>query len=90
MLGTKASFDSVNRMVHVKMLLQGQAKVEASAMNIDIDNDGKNDLIAYFVLIKFIVAARELAGLDPELAISKYYGSSAPGLPYFLIYFGNP
>ncbi|WP_269467455.1 type II secretion system protein [Shewanella khirikhana] len=87
--GARASFDTARKLVYTKALLQGQQAVDSAVVNIDTDGDGVNDLAGYFGLIKFVIAAREYAGLDGDITLSKHYGGSATGLPYFLIYFAD-
>ncbi len=87
--GAKGAFDSTNKLVYSKALLQGQEKVDASTANIDLDNNGSADVIGYYGLIKFVVSAREYSSLGNEVTISKHYGGSGPGLPWFIIYFAD-
>ena len=87
--GAKGAFDSANKLVYSKALLQGQENVDASTANIDLNGNGVADVIGYYGLIKFVVSAREYSNLGNEITISKHYGGSGPGLPWFLIYFAN-
>lgn len=88
--GGKAALDSANKLVYAKALIQGEETVDASqTRNIDLNNDGVNDLFGYYGLIKYVVAANELAGLGPELIIRKHYGGMQTGLPYFVIEFAD-
>ncbi|MGI2258534.1 pilus assembly FimT family protein [Shewanella sp. GXUN23E] len=89
--GARAAFASTNNLVYSKALLQGQENVDATTANIDLDGNGTKDIIGYYGLIKFVVSAREYSSLDNDITISKHYGGSAPGLPWFVIYFAaNP
>ncbi|MCL1139791.1 type II secretion system protein [Shewanella pneumatophori] len=86
--GAQAALGSANKLVYSKAAIQGQEDVDSSnTRNIDLDNDGVNDIFGYYGLIKFVVAANELAGLGPELTLKKYYGGNQTGLPYFVIEF---
>lgn len=89
LLAAKSSLHTANQLVQIKAKLQGQDKIDATTFNIDTDSDGIKDVIGHFGLIKYVISARELSGLNNELMISKHYGGSANGLPYFLIYFAD-
>lgn len=89
--GAKGALSTANSFSYSKAVIQGQELVDATSANIDMDNDGAADLIGYYGLIKFVVSAKEYAGLDDELTISKHYGGTGPTLPHFLISFtDNP
>ncbi|ACA88081.1 type II secretion system protein [Shewanella woodyi] len=89
--GARGALSTANSFSYSKAALQGQELVDASSANIDMDSDGTADLIGYYGLIKFVISAKEYAGLDEDLTISKHYGGSGPTLPYFLISFtDNP
>lgn len=87
--GAKASFEGARTQVYTKALLQGQQSIDSDVVNIDTNGDGVADVAGYYGLIKFVIAAREYAGLDGEITLSKHYGGSGPGLPYFIIYFAD-
>lgn len=87
--GGRAALAGANSLVYSKALILGEESVDASTANIDLNSDGTADVIGYFGLIKFVISAREYAGLDSELTLSKHYGGSAPGLPWFTIYFAD-
>ncbi|MCF8778291.1 prepilin-type N-terminal cleavage/methylation domain-containing protein [Vibrio sp. IRLE0018] len=88
--GARAALETANTQVYTKAILQNQENIDATGRpNIDLDNDGRADLIGYFGLIKYVMPARELAGLDPQLTIHKWYGVDDPSEPFFLIGFAN-
>ncbi|ELP5728975.1 type II secretion system protein [Vibrio vulnificus] len=88
--GARAALETANTQVYTKAILQNQENINATGKpNIDLNNDGRADLIGYFGLIKYVIPARELAGLDPKLTINKWYGVDNPSEPYFLIGFAN-
>lgn len=87
--GAKAAFATANQLVHTKALIQGQQKVDATTANIDTDNNGSNDVIGYYGLIKFVVSARLLTGLGDGFTLTKHYGGTGPTLPHFVIAFGQ-
>ncbi|HAS6169646.1 TPA: prepilin-type N-terminal cleavage/methylation domain-containing protein [Vibrio vulnificus] len=88
--GARTALETVNTQVYTKAILQNQESVNAQlAPNIDLDGDGHPDLIGYFGLIKYVIPAQDLAGLDPKLTINKWYGVDNPAEPYFLIGFAN-
>ena len=63
--------------------------MDASVANIDLDGNGTKDVIGYYGLIKFVISARSYTSLGGEITISKHYGGSGPGLPWFIIYFAD-
>ncbi len=87
--GAKAALSTANRFSYSKAVLQGQELIDATSANIDMDSDGTADLIGYYGLIKFVVSAKEYAGLDDNLIISKHYGGTGPTLSHFLISFAD-
>ncbi|EMD79466.1 type II secretory pathway pseudopilin PulG [Vibrio diabolicus E0666] len=81
---------TANNFVYTKAVIQSQETVDGGKQyNIDLDNDGNNDLIGYFGFIKNVIPAKELAGFDPQLTINTWYGVDSPDEPYFLIGFAN-
>ncbi|EDP59896.1 type II secretion system protein [Vibrio sp. AND4] len=88
--GARDALATANQQVYTKAVLQSQENVVAEQLkNIDLNNDGNNDLIGYFGYIKNVVPARELAGFDPQLTINRWYGAQDKDKPYFLISFAN-
>lgn len=62
---------TANNLVYTKAVIQSQENINSEdTRNIDLDNDGVNDLIGYFGLIKNVIPAKELAGFDPQLTIN--------------------
>tara|TARA_Y100001956_G_scaffold62870_1_gene63032 strand:+ start:1781 stop:2278 length:498 start_codon:yes stop_codon:yes gene_type:complete len=84
LLGAKAAFLTADSQVYTKAALQGQTQVDSNVVNIDTDNDGVDDVIGYYGHIKFVLAAREFAGLDPSMTITKSPGAGF-STAYFLI-----
>ncbi len=90
LVGARDALRTANDQVYAKAVLQSQEHVDGGATeNIDLDNDGRNDVVGYFGLIKFVLAAKDLAGFDPQLTINRWYGKDSPDEPYFLIGFAN-
>ena len=88
--GAREALMTANNQVYAKAVLQSQENVDAGElMNIDLNNDGVNDLIGYYGYIKNVIPAKELAGLDPKLTINRWYGVDDEDEPYFLIGFAN-
>ncbi|MDA0150561.1 prepilin-type N-terminal cleavage/methylation domain-containing protein [Vibrio sp. LaRot3] len=88
LLGAKDALATINYQVYTKAVLQNQQDVNDGNMkNIDLDNDGINDVVGHFGLIKYVEAAEELSGLDPRFTIRTWYGVDHVGEPYFLIGF---
>ncbi|MET2850286.1 type II secretion system protein [Vibrio owensii] len=88
--GAREALMTANNQVYAKAVLQSQENVDAGElMNIDLNNDGVNDLIGYYGYIKNVIPAKELAGFDPKLTINRWYGVDDEDEPYFLIGFAN-
>ncbi|HCM0557200.1 TPA: type II secretion system protein [Vibrio parahaemolyticus] len=88
--GAREALMTANNLVYTKAVIQSQENINSEdTRNIDLDNDGVNDLIGYFGLIKNVIPAKELAGFDPQLTINKWYGADSETEPYFLIGFAN-
>ncbi|HHX8278498.1 MULTISPECIES: type II secretion system protein [Vibrio] len=88
--GAREALMTANNFVYTKAVIQSQETVDGDKQyNIDLDNDGNNDLIGYFGFIKNVIPAKELAGFDPQLTINTWYGVDSPDEPYFLIGFAN-
>ncbi len=88
--GAREALMTANNQVYAKAVLQSQENVDAGElMNIDLNNDGVNDLIGYYGYIKNVIPAKELAGFDPKLTINRWYGADDEDEPYFLIGFAN-
>ncbi|HAV1398743.1 TPA: type II secretion system protein [Vibrio parahaemolyticus] len=88
--GAREALMTANNLVYTKAVMQSQENIDSGvSKNIDLDNDGKNDLIGYFGLIKNVIPATELAGFDPKLTINRWYGQHSESEPYFLIGFAN-
>lgn len=72
--GAREALMTANNQVYAKAVIQSQENVDSGElMNIDLDNDGVNDL----------------AGFDPPLTINRWYGVEDKEEPYFLIGFAN-
>ncbi len=88
--GAREALMTANNLVYTKAVIQSQENINSEdTRNIDLDNDGVNDLIGYFGLIKNVIPAKELAGFDPQLTINKWYAADSETEPYFLIGFAN-
>ncbi|HHB1594176.1 TPA: type II secretion system protein [Vibrio campbellii] len=88
--GAREALMTVNNQVYAKAVIQSQENVDSGElMNIDLDNDGVNDLIGYYGYIKNVIPAHDLAGFDPQLTINRWYGVEDEEEPYFLIGFAN-
>ncbi|EHK0751447.1 prepilin-type N-terminal cleavage/methylation domain-containing protein [Vibrio parahaemolyticus] len=88
--GAREALMTANNLVYTKAVIQSQENINSEdTRNIDLDNDGVNDLIGYFGLIKNVIPAKELAGFDPQLTINKWYGADSETESYFLIGFAN-
>ena len=88
--GAREALMTANNFVYTKAVIQSQETVDGGIQyNIDLDNDGHNDLIGYFGFIKNVIPAKALAGFDPQLTINTWYGVDSPDEPYFLIGFAN-
>lgn len=62
--GAREALMTANNLVYTKAVIQSQENINsADTRNIDLDNDGVNDLIGYFGLIKNVIPAKELAVL---------------------------
>lgn len=67
--GAREALMTANNFVYTKAVIQSQETVDGGIQyNIDLDNDGHNDLIGYFGFIKNVIPAKELAGFDPHPA----------------------
>lgn len=61
--GAREALMTANNLVYTKAVIQSQENINSEdTRNIDLDNDGVNDLIGYFGLIKNVIPAKELAG----------------------------
>ncbi len=89
LMGAKDAFATANTLVFAKALLQGEEDEVATIRNIDLDNDGHNDVIGFYGLIRYVVSAEELAGFDVlKFSISMPYRPGDPAdKPYFLLGF---
>lgn len=80
--GAREALMTANNLVYTKAVIQSQENINSEdTRNIDLDNDGVNDLIGYFGLIKNVIPAKELAGFDPQLTINKWYGADSETEP---------
>ncbi|WP_164675336.1 type II secretion system protein [Vibrio rhodolitus] len=90
LMGAKDAFATISIQVYTKALLQGETEVIASQRaNIDLDNDGTNDIQGYYGLIRTVGSANEWGGLDEGFNVRTWYGASSPTEPYFLIGYGD-
>ena len=62
--GAREALMTANNQVYAKAVIQSQENLDSGElMNIDLDNDGVNDLIGYYGYIKNVIPAHDLAGI---------------------------
>ncbi len=87
--GAKDALATINVEVYTKALLQNEENQSSDIKNIDINNDGIDDLAGHYGLIKFVTDANALAGMGEDFIVRKWYGVDSPSEPYFLIGYKN-